>query len=122
VNHEQGELSTMDEMSAFVSVGGAATDQQETFIRAIEQRLLSEGIIPHTVGRNTFSADAPLKTVIELLDKCSGAVVIALERFYFPSGIEKRGGPGEKKMSEPRFRQPGIRSKRLWHTAVVFRS
>jgi hypothetical protein len=61
----------------------------------VEDRLRTEGLVPHTVGRNTFSADAPLKTVTELLDACSGAVVIALERFYFPSGAEKRGGSKE---------------------------
>ncbi len=83
----------MNELNVFVSVGGTATEQQEAFIRAVEDRLRSEGLIPHTVGRNTFSADAPLKTVTELLEKCSGTLVIALERSYFASGTEKRGGP-----------------------------
>jgi hypothetical protein len=83
----------MNELNVFVSVGGTATEQQEAFVRAVEDRLRSEGLVPHTVGRNTFSADAPLKAVTELLDRCSGTVVIALERSYFPSGTEKRGGP-----------------------------
>lgn len=74
----------MNEMNVFVSVGGTANDRQEAFVRAVEDRLRSEGLIPYTVGRNTFSADAPLKAVTELLDKCSGAVIIVLERTYFP--------------------------------------
>lgn len=90
----------MNELNVFVSVGGTATDSQEAFVRAVEDRLRSEGLVPHTVGRNTFSADAPLKTVTELLDKCSGTVVIALERMYFASGIEKRGGSKEAALSE----------------------
>ncbi|WP_428420273.1 hypothetical protein [Methylibium sp.] len=85
----------MNELNVFVSVGGTATERQEAFVRAVEDRLRSEGLVPHTVGRNTFSADAPLKTVTELLDKCSGTVVIALERMHFESGTEKRGGPKE---------------------------
>ncbi|MGE0387674.1 MAG: hypothetical protein AB7Q97_23360 [Gammaproteobacteria bacterium] len=55
----------MNELNIFVSVGGTATEQQEAFVRAVEDRLRSEGLIPHTVGRNAFSADAPLKTVTE---------------------------------------------------------
>jgi len=90
----------MAEINIFVSVGGTANDEQETFVRAVEERLRSEGFNPHTVGRNTFSADAPLKTVNTLLDKCSGTVVIALERTYFSSGVQKRNGPQEVKLSE----------------------
>lgn len=96
----------MNELNVFVSVGGTATDQQEAFIRAVEDRLRSEGLVPHTVGRNTFSFDAPLKTVTELLEKCSGTVVIALERTYFASGIEKRGGPKESALSDIRLPTP----------------
>ena len=70
----------MKELNVFVSVGATASDSQEAFVRAVEDRLRSEGLIPHTVGRNTFSANAPLKTVTDLIDRCSGTVVIALER------------------------------------------
>ncbi len=96
----------MNELNVFVSVGGTATDLQEAFVRAVEDRLRSEGLVPHTVGRNTFSADSPLKTVTELLDKCSGTVVIALERMYFASGIEKRGGSKEASLSEIKLPTP----------------
>ncbi len=85
----------MNELDVFVSVGGTATDEQEAFVRAVEDRLRSEGLIPHTVGRNTFSVDSPLKTVTELMEKCSGTVVIALERMYFSEGLDKRGGDKE---------------------------
>ena len=85
----------MKELNVFVSVGGTATEEQEAFVRAVEERLRSEGLTPHTVGRNAFSTDAPLRAVTEVLDKCSGTIVIALERSYFPSGVEKRGGTNE---------------------------
>jgi hypothetical protein len=96
----------MNELNVFVSVGSTATEQQESFVRAVEDRLRSEGLIPHSVGRNTFSADAPLKTVIELMDKCSGTVVIALERMYFRAGVEKRGGPKEMPLTEIKLPTP----------------
>ncbi len=96
----------MNERNVFLSVGGTATEQQEEFIRAVEDRLRSEGLVPHTVGRNTFSSDAPLKTVSDLLDKCSGTVVIALERSYFASGMEKRGGPKEVALTAVKLPTP----------------
>jgi hypothetical protein len=96
----------MIELNVFVSVGGTATEQQEAFVRAVEDRLRSEGLIPHTVGRNTFSADAPLKAVTTLLDRCAGTVVIALERSYFASGSEKRGGPKETALADVRLPTP----------------
>jgi hypothetical protein len=33
------------------------------------------------------------------MNTCSGTVVIALERTYFPSGIDKRGGPKESPLA-----------------------
>ena len=96
----------MESLDVFVSVGGTSNEQQEVFVRALEDRLRSEGIVPHTVGRNTFSSDAPLKTVTELLDKCSGAVVIALERSFFTSGVDKRGGPKESSLSNVKLPTP----------------
>ena len=66
VNQVEGEL--MAQLDIFVSVGGTANERQEKFVQAVEERLRSEGLVPHTVGRNTFSAGAPLKTVTDLID------------------------------------------------------
>lgn len=96
----------MDEYHAFLSVGETATEAQEAFVRAVEERLRSEGVTPHTVGRNTFSADSPLKTVMELMEKCHGTVIIALERTYFPSGVKKRGGKSQMVLTDARYPTP----------------
>ena len=95
-----------DERNVFVSVGATATNEQEDFVCAVEDRLRAEGLTPHTVGRNTFSADAPLVAVKQLLDRCSGTVVIALERSYFPAGVDKRGGPKETALSTVKLPTP----------------
>jgi hypothetical protein len=86
----------MPKINIFISVGATANQRQEDFVSALEKKLDSEDLIPNTVGRNKFSADAPLKAVMEVMDDCSGAIIVALERLYFPNGIEKRGGPKEK--------------------------
>lgn len=90
----------------FLSVGGTANNEQEKFVLAVENRLRAEGLNPNTVGRNTFSVDAPLKTVEELMDRCVGTVVLALERSYFPEGIEKRGGDNERAISKTALPTP----------------
>ena len=96
----------MGQLNVFISVGGTSTQKQEQFVLAIEKRLRSEGLIPNTVGRNKFSSDAPLKTINSLMDECSGTIVIALERTYFPNGLEKRGGEKEIKLHEVRYPTP----------------
>jgi len=92
--------------NVFVSVGATSNEEQEKFVCAVEGRLRSEGFIPLTVGRNTFSSDAPLKKVVELLDNSEGAVVIALERSFFPSGVDKRGGPNETQLADVKLPTP----------------
>lgn len=96
----------METFPVFVSVGATANAQQEEFVRAIEERLRSEGLIPQTIGRNTFTSDAPLKAVTELLDQASGAVIIAFERTFLVSGLEKRGGPHESKLHNIKLPTP----------------
>lgn len=96
----------MEEKLIFVSVGATATAEQESFVRLIEDRLRSESLTPKTVGRNTFSADAPLKAITELMEHCSGIVVIALERSYFPAGLDKRGGSRQANLSDTRLPTP----------------
>lgn len=82
-------------MDVFVSVGTGLNPRQERFVSAVEERLRATGLNPRTIGRNTFSADAPLRAVTALMDDCSGAVVIALERCFVNGGIERRGSDRE---------------------------
>ncbi|MGR0218651.1 hypothetical protein [Agromyces sp. ZXT2-6] len=67
---------------------------------AVEERLRAIGLSPRTIGRNTFSADAPLRAITDLMDQCDGAVVIAVERFYFPEGEERRGSPRQSGLTD----------------------
>jgi hypothetical protein len=85
----------MPTMSIFLSVGGTSTENQESFVRAVEDRLRIEGLVPHTVGRTTYGPDAPLKTVTQLMERCAGTVVLALERTYLKEGKTRwRQGQG----------------------------
>lgn len=87
----------------FVSVGRTSTSAQEDFVRAIEERLRVEGLKPCTVGRNTWSNIAPLKQVMQLMDECTGVVIIAFERTYYPQGMERRGSPDAIELKDVRL-------------------
>ncbi|GAA0640459.1 hypothetical protein [Brevundimonas lenta] len=86
-------------MDVFVSVGTGLSPEQEAFVSAVEARLKAVGCSPCTIGRNTFSADAPLRAVTDLMDRCSGVVVIAVERYWVQDGVERRGGARSKSLA-----------------------
>lgn len=84
----------------FLSVGKTSTPKQEAFVTAIEKHLQVNDLFPKTVGRSAFSSDQPLKLVSDLMKECSGTVIIAFERTYIESGIERRGSSEEKTFSK----------------------
>jgi hypothetical protein len=84
----------------FLSVGKTSTPMQEAFVTAIERHLQVNGLFPKTVGRSAFSSDQPLKLVSDLMKECSGTVIVAFERTYIESGIERRGSSDEKTFSK----------------------
>ena len=90
----------MASQDVFVSVGSTANETQEAFVRAVEERLRAEGLVPHTVGRNHFSDESPFRAVGSLMERCAGVVVIALERLHIEQGSEKRGGPKQTPLAD----------------------
>ena len=74
----------------FVSLGRTGSPRQEEFARAIESLLKERGYTPRTVGRTDFSYEKPLKKISQVLQDCSGTIVIALERIHIDSGVEFR--------------------------------
>ena len=92
-------------MNVYVSVG-VYNAQQEEFVKHVEDRLRVEGLVPQTVGRNVFTADSPFLAVNELMDKCRGVVIIALERLHIESGVEKDGGPGRAPLRDVKVCTP----------------
>lgn len=90
-------------MNVFVSVATGLSPEQEAFVDAVENRLRAIGLVPCTIGRNTFSTEAPLQAVVHLMARCAGTVVIALERYRFEDGLERPGSPKEKPLGPVSF-------------------
>jgi hypothetical protein len=93
-------------MNVFVSVGSTSSVLQEDFVRAVEDRLRAEGLVPQTVGHNVFPADSPFNAVTRLMDTCHGVVVIALERLYIEVGSEKRGSASQAPLGKVKIATP----------------
>lgn len=79
-------------LDIFLSVGRAATPQQEKFVEATQSLLRANGFNPRTVGRTDFESEKPLKTILDVMQECRGTVVIAFERIHFERGTELAGG------------------------------
>lgn len=92
-------------MNVYVSVG-VYNARQEEFVKNVEDRLRVEGLVPQTVGRNVFTADSPFLAVNELMDKCRGVVIIALERLHIQDGVEKDGGPDKAPLRDVKICTP----------------
>lgn len=80
----------------FLSVGRAATQEQEAFIQAVERLLEEHNMRPRTVGRSDYAAGKPVERIMRVMRGCSGAIIIAFERLAFEHGIELKNGRNEK--------------------------
>ena len=85
--------------NVFISVGRTVTEEQEAFVKALEEHIRSQGLIPRAVGRTDFSSSHPLKFIQKLMNDCAGTVVIAFERVKVIDGLERRGSVEEKALS-----------------------
>lgn len=88
------------EQKIFLSVGRTFTQQQEEFVSSLEEFMKSQGIVPQTVGRTYFSSKQPLVAVAELMQQCSGTLVLAFERTYIRQAVDKRGSKDERDLTD----------------------
>ncbi len=85
----------MSAPKVFLSVGRTSNDGQENLVKAVEQYLQANGLIPQTVGRTYFSSKQPLVAIAELMHECAGSIILAYERLHLVDAIEKRGSSQE---------------------------
>lgn len=85
----------MSSRKVFLSVGRSSRPEQEEFLKALENYLQENKLIPQTVGRTYYSSQQPLKAVQHLMKECSGTMIVAFERLHIIKAIEKRGDPNQ---------------------------
>jgi hypothetical protein len=80
----------------FLSVGRAATEEQENFILAVEQLLEEHGLRHRTIGRTDYTTEKPIEKIMSAMRGCSGTIIIAFDRLAFKRGIELPNGRNSK--------------------------
>lgn len=90
----------------FLSVGSPSNQTQENFIKAVENYLTANELIPQTVGRTYYSSLQPLKAVEELLKECNGTIILALERSYLVEALDRRDSPKQKNLNGLKLTTP----------------
>lgn len=58
---------------------------------AFEIFLRSEGFLPRRLGKSDYSLKAPLKAVIDLMDKCKGAIILGYPYHEVTYSLKKGG-------------------------------
>ncbi len=94
------------EHKVFLSVGSPSNQTQENFVKAVENYLTANELIPQTVGRTYYSSLQPLKAVEELLKECNGTIILALERAYLVEAIDRRDSPKQKNLNGLKLTTP----------------
>ena len=87
----------------FLSIGKISTQKQEVFVSALETFFRSQGLNPRTVGRTDFSSQQPLKFIEEVMKSCAGTVVIAFERLFIESGVERRNSDSAQTIEQQKL-------------------
>lgn len=80
----------MAKKQVFVSMGFPYTKSQNEFLDALIELLRSCDVEPRVMNKTDYPKGNPLKDVSETMRQCHGAIVVAFERTYFESGIERK--------------------------------
>ena len=70
--------------------------------RAFEKFFKSEGFSPTRLGRSDYSLKAPLRAVIDLMDKCKGAIILGYPHQVITYSLKK----GEEMLNENKIFLP----------------
>jgi hypothetical protein len=88
-------------------MGFPYTDQYAQFRDALET-FLRDGCKcdPRIMGRNEYPSGSPLKKIDEVMRGCHGVVVVAFERKYVETGLDKRSGGNPQKLRNQTYTTP----------------
>jgi hypothetical protein len=70
---------------------------------AIFRSLEAAGLSPRQMDKNEWTAEQPLRGIRRVIEQCHGIVVIAFERYSFPSGAERQKNGEVKRLSNVRM-------------------
>lgn len=91
----------------FISMGTPYNDTLVGFRDALEVFLRDQcGVDPRILGKNEYPDGNPLAKIKSVMSSCHGVVVVANERKYVQTGIEKRSSPNAVDLSGKSYTTP----------------
>jgi hypothetical protein len=96
----------MAKKHVFVSVGTPYAEPQRAFLDALIDLLRSCDIEPRVINKTEFVTQNPLKDISRVMRECDGAIIVAYERTFFDSGLEKRKSEHEAPLNSVRYTTP----------------
>lgn len=101
-----GGLQVMARKHVFISIGTPYAEPQSKFLDALIELLRECEIEPRAVNKTDFLTANPLKEISRIMRECDAAIIVAYERTYFSSGLEKRQSAQEKQLKAVRYTTP----------------
>ncbi len=96
----------MPRKSIFISMGRPYTPAQKQFLEGLIELVKQNGLEPRVMNVTDYPTGNPLKGIAQVLRECSGVVVVASERTFFPTGVEKRNSADQQALSKMRYTTP----------------
>jgi hypothetical protein len=91
----------------FVSMGTPYTENYTRFRDELETLLRNScGVDPRIIGKNEFPSGSPLAHIRAVMRQCAGVIIVAYERKYVETGMERRGGDGATKVEKRTYTTP----------------
>jgi len=88
-------------------MGTPYTEEYSRFRDELEAFLRNTcGVDARIIGRNEYPSGSPLVHIREVMRTCHGVIIVAYERKFLDSGIEKRGGDAALKISTRTYTTP----------------
>jgi hypothetical protein len=91
----------------FVSMGSPYTKDWVQFRDELEGFLRDGcGVDPRIIGKNEYPSGSPLEHIRTTMRTCAGVVIVAYERKYVKTGVEKRGSEKPEKLEDRTYTTP----------------
>jgi hypothetical protein len=96
----------MAKHNIFISMGSPFTEAQAKFLDALMDMLRACDVEPRVINKTDYSTGNPLADISRVIRECQGAIIVAYERTFFDSGVEKRKSLLEKSITGVRYTTP----------------
>ena len=95
-----------DKKSVFVSMGRPFTADQTAFRDDLINFLSQNGMTPRAINVTDYPTGSPLKGIFDVMRQCSGAIIVAFERSFYPQGVDRRHSNTPSTLADTRYTTP----------------